>query len=378
MAAAAGRKIRVLCVDDSALVRQILREGLAKFPDIDVVGVAPDPYFARDKLLALRPDVMTLDIEMPRMDGVEFLRKLMPQFPVPTIIVSSLTPRGGTVTLQALEAGAIDFVTKPGGAISLGLQDLLDELAEKIRMASRCDVSHWRGKVVSGLGSGVGGAGAVVRTAAPTRSVLVGGTERVIALGASTGGTEAFKKVLKMFPVTLPGVVVVQHMPAGFTARYAETLDALTELEVREAKDGDRIVPGTVLIAPGGLQLRVIRSGGQYRIRLTDEGKVGGHAPAVDVLFRSVAAEVGSNGVGVLLTGMGKDGAEGLLEMRRSGAPTFAQDEATSVVWGMPGEAFRLGAAEKMVPIELMGEAVMRGLERRSLAQQSSVPAAGS
>jgi two-component system, chemotaxis family, protein-glutamate methylesterase/glutaminase len=340
-------KVRVLVVDDSALVRKVLKEGLNKHPQIEVVDVASDPFVARDKIVQLKPDVMTLDVEMPRMDGIEFLRKLLPQWPMPVIMVSSLTEAGGQVTLDALSAGAVDFVTKPTSSLGQGLIDYINELSNKILAARFAKV---RPQAAPKPGAA---------TPKVVETTLVGGTDKVIALGASTGGTEALREVLLSFPRGTPGVVVVQHMPPKFTQMYAERIDKQCQMEVREAKDGDRVIPGRVLIAPGGLQMRVVRSGGQYKVTCSGDQKVSGHCPSVDVLFRSVAEHVGPNAVGAILTGMGADGAEGLFEMRQKGAMTFGQDEASCVVYGMPKVAFERGGVARQLPLEAIGPSIL-------------------
>jgi two-component system, chemotaxis family, protein-glutamate methylesterase/glutaminase len=334
-----GRKIRVLIVDDSALVRQVLEAGLRADPEIEVVGTAGDPYAARDKIMSLKPDVLTLDVEMPRMDGIDFLRKLMPQYPMPVVMVSSLTERGKAATIDALEAGAVDFVTKPTSDIQGGLVKMMGDLRAKIKIASRARVEHFRGKKVE------------FAATATKRRALETSTDKVIALGASTGGTEAIKDVLSRFPLGCPGIVIVQHMPPKFTEMYAERLDRTCDIEVREARDGDRVVRGRALLAPGGVQMRIVRSGGEYRVKCGGTEKVSGHCPSVDVLFQSVAEEVGKNAVGVIMTGMGSDGSKGLLAMRSAGAPTVGQDEATSVIYGMPKVAFDLGAVQVQKPL---------------------------
>ncbi|MEZ4598816.1 MAG: chemotaxis response regulator protein-glutamate methylesterase [Syntrophotaleaceae bacterium] len=350
-----GGKVRVLIVDDSALVRQLLSRGLAMDPDIEVVGTAADPYEARDKIVELEPDVLTLDVEMPRMDGVDFLRRLMPQYPIPVLMVSSLTQRGKQITLEALDAGAVDFVSKPSTDVARGLTGMLQELRTKVKLTSRANVSHWKGKRPVAAGP---------TKAAPVRA-LAESTDKVIAIGASTGGTEAIRKMLVDFPVAMPGVVIVQHMPAGFTKMFADRLNQLCAMEVKEAETGDRVMPGRVLIGPGGKHMRVVRSGGIYLVECTPGDPVSGHCPSVDVLMHSVARHVGANALGVMLTGMGADGADGMLAMRRSGARTLAQDEASSVVFGMPKVAFEKGGAERLVPLEQMTSAVIELLSKR-------------
>lgn len=353
-----NRPIRVIVVDDSALVRQILESGLNQDPGIEVVGTAADPYVARDKIMQLRPDVLTLDVEMPRIDGVAFLQRLMPQYPMPVVMVSSLTQQGKQITLDALDAGAVDFVSKPSSNLSQGLNAMLRELVHKIYAASRANVSHWRGKkdqLQQQLQRGT------LKSQALTES-----TDKVIAIGASTSGTEALKRVLAPLPATTPGIVVVQHMPQGFTKMFAQRLDQICALAVKEAQTGDRVRPGQVLIAAGGQHLEVERSGGFYHARCREGEKVSGHCPSADVLFNSVAQHVGRNAVGVILTGMGADGAQGLLAMHKAGARNLAQDEASSVVFGMPKEAYNRGAAEALVPLEEMGERLLKLLEARA------------
>jgi len=344
-----ARTVRVLIVDDSALVRNILSQGLSMDPGIEVVGTASDPYIARDKIIELRPDVLTLDVEMPRMDGVAFLRKLMPQYPIPVVMVSSLTQRGKQITMEALDAGAVDFVAKPTSNVSAGLNAMLMELRSKIKIASTANVSHWKGK----------------RPVTPPRagktgsSALAESTDKVIAIGASTGGTEAIRRVIEHFPASTPGTVIVQHMPGGFTKMFADRLNQLCAMQVKEAEHGDRIRTGLVLIAPGGRQLEVVRSGGFYEVRLGGEEKVSGHCPSVDVMMHSVAKHVGANAVGAMLTGMGQDGAAGMLAMKQAGARNIAQDEVSSVVFGMPKVAYEKGGAERLVPLDKIAASLL-------------------
>jgi two-component system chemotaxis response regulator CheB len=342
-------KIKVLVVDDSALVREILSKGLAEDPEIEVVGTAPDVYVARDKIVFLKPDVLTLDVEMPRMDGIDFLKRLMPQYPLPVIMCSALAAPGAKATLEALEHGAIDFVLKPSTRVGTQLQEMLDELRTKVKMASRVDVSKWKRSDAKPQPRTAGG-------------ILVGTTDKVLAIGASTGGTVALREMITAFPPNMPGTVVVQHMPPVFTRLFAESLNAASQVEVVEARDGDRVLTGRVLIAPGDVHLEILRSGGVYLVRLRDGEKVNGHRPSVEVMFSSVARSVGSNAVGVILTGMGRDGAEGMLAMRQAGARTFAQDEATCVVYGMPRAAYECGGAERLVPLPEMNAAVAESL----------------
>ncbi len=346
-------KIRVLVIDDSALVRSILQSGLGQDPNIEVIGTAADPYQARDKILDLEPDVLTLDVEMPRMDGVAFLRRLMPQYPMPVVMVSALTERGKKITMEALEAGAIDFVTKPSTGVSHGLNAMMGELREKVKIASQVDVSHWLNKKVE------------PSKVSTVDKVLSGSTDKVIAIGASTGGTEAIRTMIKMFPASTPGIAIVQHMPPGFIEAFAESLDKQSAMNVKEAQNGDRVMPGRVVIAPGGKQMQVFRSGGIYQVKVFEGEKVNGHCPSVEVLMRSVAEYVGDNAIGVILTGMGSDGADGLLRMRKAGAKTFGQDERTSVVYGMPKVAFEKGAVQKQLPIDNMVPSILNVLEEK-------------
>ncbi len=344
------RKIRVLIVDDSALVRNILSQGLSLDPAIEVVGTASDPYIARDRILELEPDVLTLDVEMPRMDGVAFLRKLMPQYPLPVVMVSSLTQRGKQITMEALDAGAVDFVAKPTSNVAAGLNSMLMELRTKVKIASGANVSHWKGKRVDPAVSGATG----------KSTALAESTDKVIAIGASTGGTEAIRRVLEGFPATTPGTVIVQHMPGGFTKMFADRLNQLCPMQVKEAEHGDRVRTGLVLIAPGGVQFEVVRSGGFYVVRLGGPEKVSGHCPSVDVMMHSVAKHVGANAIGAMLTGMGQDGAEGMLAMHQGGARCIAQDEASSVVFGMPKVAYEKGGAQSLVPLDHIAASLLK------------------
>lgn len=332
--------IRVLVVDDSALVRQLLSKGLSFDPEIEVVGTASDPYTARDRIAELKPDVMTLDVEMPRMDEVEFLRRLLPQHPMPVVMVSSLTKRSAATTLAALQAGAVDFVQKPSTDVSHGLRELIEELTAKIKVASRAQVGHLRRS-----------ADEVRRVVHAPVQALAASTDKVFAIGASTGGTEAVREVLLELPPTFPGVVVVQHMPPVFTRMYAERLERDCRVAVKEAEDRDRVTAGRVLIAPGGFQMRLVRTGGHFEVRLGESTKVTGHCPSVDVLFESVAKHAGPHAVGAILTGMGSDGARGLRSMRQAGALTIGQNEASCIVYGMPRVAAELGGVARVCPL---------------------------
>lgn len=333
--------IRVLVVDDSAVVRQVFQQELSRDPELEVVGTAPDPYVARDKIAQLKPDVLTLDVEMPRMDGLTFLRKLMQHHPLPTIVVSSLTTKGGELALEALDSGAVDVLAKPGQAYSVG--DMAIELIDKIKAAARAGV---RPRVAT-------------RSQPEPRLALTRTTNKVLAIGASTGGTEALQRVLTSLPANAPATLIVQHMPEHFTRSFANRLNDLCAVEVREAEDGDSVIPGRVLIAPGNHHMVLRRSGARYFVNVKDGPLVSRHRPSVDVLFRSVAKYAGANAVGAILTGMGADGSQGLLEMKQAGATTFAQDEATCVVYGMPKEAVRLGAADKVLPLGEIAAALL-------------------
>ncbi|ACV61535.1 response regulator receiver modulated CheB methylesterase [Desulfofarcimen acetoxidans DSM 771] len=322
------KKIKVLVVDDSLVFRETLAKSISKDPGIEVVGTASDPFMARDKILELEPDVLTLDVEMPKMSGIEFLKRLMPQYPIPVIMVSSV----GENVFDALNAGAVDFVAKPNFGIEKGIDALINELIVKIKIASTARLSHWKNKsTCSGIvGKDNGHAG-----------------NSIIAIGASTGGTEAILSILKQFPGNMPGIVIVQHMPPVFTKMYAQRLNNSCLLEVKEAQKGDRVLPGTVLIAPGDYHMRIKKAGDNYSVECLKGEKVNGHCPSVDVLFESVAEKAGSAAIGVILTGMGHDGARGLLSMRKKGALTIGQNEETCVVYGMPKVAYEIGAVQK-------------------------------
>ncbi|HOV91901.1 MAG TPA: chemotaxis response regulator protein-glutamate methylesterase [Candidatus Kapabacteria bacterium] len=348
-------RIKVLIIDDSSLVRNILSKGLSKDPGIEVVGTASDVYQGRDMIVRLRPDVVTLDIEMPRMDGIEFLKHLMPQYPVPVVVVSSLTQKGKDITLQALEYGAVDYVPKPRANLQEGLEEMLVDLATKIKVASVANLSYWKNKKYDEA--------IKTRTNLTGSQALAESTDKLIAIGASTGGTEAIRTVISQLPPTIPGIVIAQHMPPGFTKTFADRLNELSLINVREAGDDERIINGCAFIAPGDYHLTVVRTGGEYRTRLTKNDKVNGHRPSVDVLFDSVAENVGKNAYGVILTGMGQDGAKGLKRMKEAGAKTFGQDEATSVVYGMPKVANDIGAVDYQLPINEIGKSLVLIIE---------------
>lgn len=353
-AVTSGRRIRVVVVDDSALVRTLLKQILESVRDIEVVGQASDPIVAREVIRATTPDVITLDVEMPKMDGLEFLSRLMRLKPTPVVMISSLTQRGSEVALKALEAGAVDFVGKPKIGIQEGLQEATREIVDKVRAAASARVRRREAVPVDPARS----ADAVL----PSTISRVAATEKVIMIGSSTGGTEALKEVLCRLPADSPGILIAQHMPEAFTRSFAQRLDSLCKIHVVEARGGERVLPGHAFLAPGHSHLLLKRSGANYVTELSDAPPVNRHRPSVDVLFRSAANVAGSNAVGVILTGMGKDGAAGLLEMKNAGARTFAQDEASCVVFGMPREAIALGAADEVVSLHDMASRVLASL----------------
>ena len=338
-----GKRVRVLVVDDSALVRRVFTHELSQDPEIEVVGAAADPYAARDKIVALKPDVLTLDVEMPRMDGITFLRKLMRYYPMPVIVVSSLTPTGGDLAMQALEAGAVDVMCKAGS--SLSVNDMAADLCQKIKAAAGVMVR--------------------VRTDVSTAShavpvlALARATHKVVAVGASTGGTDALLRVLSMLPPNAPGVVIVQHMPEHFTRSFADRLNTLCQITVKEAENGDSVVPGKALIAPGNYHMLLRRSGANFTVEVKSGPLVNRHRPSVNVLFKSVARCAGRNAIGVILTGMGSDGADGMKTMHDAGAQTIAQDEASCVVFGMPREAIKCQAVDRVLHIDRVAEGVL-------------------
>jgi two-component system chemotaxis response regulator CheB len=339
------RKIRVLIVDDSAIVRKLLGEALASEPDLEVVGTAPDPYIARDKIQSLRPDVLTLDIEMPRMDGLTFLKKLMRFHPLPVVVISSLAQASSKTAIEALQCGAVEVLGKPGGPYSVG--ELRRELPHKIRSAAAARVARAPSEPAPTPKQPL-----PAPVQAPDPSAL-------IAIGASTGGTEAIREVLTRLPEACPGIVVVQHIPAVFSTAFANRLNDLCRIRVKEAADGDAVVPGQALIAPGNFHMTLRKRGNQYRVAVQDGERVCYQRPSVDVLFDSVAQAAGPDAIGVILTGMGADGAQGLLRMKRTGARTVAQDEASCVVFGMPREAIRLGAVDHILPLAQIAGEVM-------------------
>jgi two-component system chemotaxis response regulator CheB len=349
-----ANKIKVLCVDDSALIRSVMTEIINSQPDMTVVGTAADPLVARDLIKVTNPDVLTLDVEMPRMDGLEFLEKLMRLRPMPVVMVSSLTERGSEIALRALELGAIDFVTKPRLGVRDGLLDYTELIAGKIRTA-------FGARLLPSRGVAAARASADAPPEALLRSPLLS-TEKLIIIGASTGGTEAIREVLQPLPPDCPAVLIAQHMPAGFTKSFAQRLDGLCRITVKEAEHGERVLPGYAYIAPGAYHLSLARSGANYVAHLDQEPPVNRHRPSIDVLFDSAARHAGKNAIGVILTGMGKDGAEGLLRMKRAGAFTLAQDEASCVVFGMPKEAIAIGAADEVAPLGEMSRRLLAHL----------------
>ena len=365
-------KTRVVVVDDSALVRSMLTEIINRQPDMECIGAAADPLVAREMIRNLNPDVITLDVEMPRMDGIDFLSKLMRLRPMPVVMVSTLTERGADVTLKALELGAVDFVAKPKIGVADGLRQLSDDITDKIRVASKARIHRLATPAAASPAAsrpGASGATATAATAgvaavakpAPVAGASLGrlSTEKIIFIGASTGGTEATKEVLASLPADSPGVVITQHMPPGFTRNYAARLDGLCRISVKEASDGERILPGHAYIAPGGLHLSVERSGANYIARVQDGDPVNRHKPSVEVLFKSAARVAGPNAIGIMLTGMGADGARAMREMKDAGAYCVAQDEASCVVFGMPREAIAAGAVQEVLPLTKIAQHVL-------------------
>jgi len=341
-------KIKVLIVDDSALIRGVMKEIINSQPDMEVVGAAPDPLVARELIKQTNPDVLTLDVEMPKMDGLDFLEKLMRLRPMPVVMVSSLTEKGSDITMRALELGAVDFVTKPKMSIQSGMLEYTDLIAEKIRTAARANIKP-RVKVQPH------GDGTML---ASVRNPFVS-SEKLIIIGASTGGTEAIKDFLIQLPPDSPGILITQHMPEGFTRSFANRLDKLCRISVKEAEGGERVLPGHAYLAPGHSHLLLVRSGANYMTKLDQGPPVNRHRPSVDVLFNSAAANAGKNAVGVILTGMGRDGAAGMLEMKKAGAYNLAQDEASCVVFGMPKEAIAAGGTDEVAPLHELPKRVM-------------------
>jgi two-component system chemotaxis response regulator CheB len=349
-----ARTLKVLIVDDSALMRQLLTTILSSDPEIEIVGTAGDPYVAREKIIALQPDVLTLDIEMPRMDGLTFLEKLMRAHPMPVVMISSLTSKGADTTLRALALGAVDYISKPKLDVSNGTIEQAQEIVAKVKIAARARLrsSTLTPPPVSSAGN----------------TYQFSGTHKVVAVGASTGGTEALKDLLLPLPAEFPGIVIVQHMPEAFTHQFAERLNSYCKIRVREAADGDRILPGHALLAPGGHHMAVVCRGMEYAVHVYRGERVNRHMPSVDVLFSSVAHNLGRNAIGVLLTGMGADGAKGMLEMKQANAFNIAQDESTCVVFGMPREAIQLGAVDQVLPLGQIPDSLLQRLGTASAA----------
>ena len=339
---------KVLIVDDSSLMRQLLTQILSSDPELEVIGTAGDPLIAREKIKALHPDVLTLDIEMPRMDGLTFLEKLMRGHPMPVVMISSLTEHGAETTLRALSLGAVDYIAKPKLDVSNGTLEQSNDIVSKVKAAAKAKVrgGNARGATAASLPAGY----------------HITATHKVVAIGASTGGTEALKDLLSSLPPDFPGVVMVQHMPEAFTRPFSERLNGLCRIRVQEARDGDRILPGHALLAPGGHQMQVVRHGMEYAVKVYRGERINRHLPSVDVLFSSCAKQLGKNAIGVLLTGMGADGAKGMLEMKVAEAHTIAQDEATCVVFGMPREAIQLGAVDQVLPLGRIPTALLHRL----------------
>ena len=347
------KKIRVLIVDDSALIRGVMTEILSEDPEIEVVGTAPDPYVARDKIKTLQPDVLTLDVEMPKMDGLTFLKKLMAARPMPVVMVSSLTEQGAATTMQALESGAVDFVTKPTLDIQHGLADLAHQITSKVKAAAQATVKKRTpptdcSEQIKALAA---------------QSAMIKTTDTIIAIGSSTGGTEALRELLEVLPPNMPPILMTQHMPEHFTKTFADRLNELCQINVKEAQEGDSVIPGQALLAPGNYHMELRRSGAKYYVTLNQEPQVNRHRPAVDPMFQSVAKYAGANSVGVILTGMGNDGAAGMLDMKKAGAFNLAQDEASCVVFGMPKEAIKAGGVDKILPLSDIPSAILAHLK---------------
>ncbi|MBI3479056.1 MAG: chemotaxis response regulator protein-glutamate methylesterase [Nitrosomonadales bacterium] len=357
-----NRRIKVLVIDDSALIRSVMKEIIDREKDMECVGAAPDPLVAREMIKSLNPDVLTLDVEMPKMDGLDFLERLMRLRPMPVVMVSTLTERGSDITFRALELGAVDFVSKPKMDIAHGMEEYALEITDKIRAAAQAHV-HTKKTVAPMVIQERLSADVILPSNVPGR---FSSTEKLIIIGASTGGTEAIKEVLVRLPADVPGILVTQHMPENFTKSFAERLNSLCKISVKEAENNERILPGHAYIAPGHSHLLLKRSGANYMTELSQGPPVNRHRPSVDVLFRSAANYAGANALGIILTGMGKDGAQGLLEMKNAGCHTIAQDEATCVVFGMPKEAIAMGGACEVLPLQNIAQRTMTYLAQHS------------
>ena len=352
-------KIKVVIVDDSAVVRQVNRETLEAEPDIEVIGAFVDPLFALERMKTNWPDVIVTDIEMPRMDGITFLRKIMAERPTPTVVCSSLAEVGAATTMEALAAGALSIITKPKMGVKQFLQESGDDIVSAVRAAARANMRRVRSSAAGVVGPSLS-ADAMIAAKAASSMAMAATTEKIIAIGTSTGGTQALEAVLTKLPAVTTGIVIVQHMPEKFTAMFAERLNSLCAMEVLEAKDGDRVVSGRALIAPGGRHMLLKRSGAQYYVEVKDGPLVNRHKPSVDVLFRSVAQVAGSNALGIIMTGMGDDGARGMKEMHDAGAQTVAEDESTCIVFGMPAEAIKMGGVDRIVPLDRIPAEITR------------------
>ena len=358
-----SKKIRVIVVDDSALVRSLLAEIINRQPDMECIGTANDPLIAREMIRELNPDVITLDVEMPRMDGIDFLGRLMRLRPMPVVMISTLTERGAEVTMKALELGAVDFVSKPRVGLANGLNELATQIVDKIRVAAVAQVRRAAPRPVTPVRSAMGTASVAAAPAAPSMSLLGRlSTEKLIFIGASTGGTEAIKEILVNLPADCPAIVITQHMPPGFTTSFAARLNSLSQITVKEASHGERILPGHAYIAPGGKQFHISRSGANYVAVVDDGPAVNRHKPSVEVLFNSGAALVGRNAYGIMLTGMGNDGAAAMREMKDAGSYNYVQDEASCIVFGMPREAIAHGAADEVLPLTQIAPALIAKL----------------
>lgn len=347
------KKIRVLIVDDSALIRGVLKEILSEDPEIEVVGTAPDPYIARDKIKTLKPDVLTLDVEMPKMDGLTFLQKLMAARPMPVVMVSSLTEQSAATTMQALELGAVDYVTKPTVDIQHGLEEISRKITNKVKVAAQACVKKRTSPVdcterIKALAA---------------QSAMIKTTDTIIAIGSSTGGTEALREMLELLPPNTPPILMTQHMPEQFTKTFADRLNQFCQINVKEAQEGDSVIQGQALLAPGNFHMELRRSGARYYVTLNQAPPVNRHRPAVDPMFQSVAKYAGANSIGVILTGMGNDGAVGMLDMKKAGAFNLAQDEASCVVFGMPKEAIKAGGVDKIFPLSDIPSAILAHLK---------------
>ncbi|MDR2838106.1 MAG: chemotaxis response regulator protein-glutamate methylesterase [Azonexus sp.] len=352
-----AKKIKVLLVDDSALVRQVISKALAADPGIEVIGTASDPLFAMQKMKALWPDVLVIDIEMPRMDGITFLKKIMAEHPTPVVVCSSLAEQGAQATFEALSAGAVSIITKPKVGLKDFLEDAANDIVHAVRSAARANLRAIHASTAAALNPPKLTADAMLAPA--SNRALTRTTDQVVAIGTSTGGTQALEAVLTRLPATTLGMVIVQHMPEKFTGMFAQRLNGLCQIEVREAKNGDRVIPGRALIAPGGRHMMLQRNGAQYVVNVADGPLVNRHKPSVDVLFRSVAKFAGANALGIIMTGMGDDGARGMKEMHDAGARTVAQDEASCVVFGMPKEAIKLGGVDQTMSLEQIPAAII-------------------